>query len=448
MMTCLLLVAGPAAPTLNTRDIVIPIKIDPQRQKDIRSLILVVSTDQGANWAPATNVSPDATQFSYLAPSDGLYYFAVVVEDLAGKRTPDDPRNTPLKDIQIVQIDTGSAPSRPGVQASPGPDPRASAPPSLPVTPVSRSTERDWRADAVQPVSTKFRESPSSLELPSDRSGGNNIQVPSQGSVRPVIDPTNTLVASSTGRSDAIDYARTTAPSTPASPAHTPMPPIKKLSKRELTLDYTIQSYGPSGVGSVELYITKNDGRTWELFGEPATVNVQAPADARGMAPLRQSLTIVLPGEGVYGFYLITKNKVGLGKAPPQSGQTPDFRVEVDETLPDAKLFRPVPDPEHRDAILLSWLATDNRPLPATPITLEWAEREGGDWHLIGGGELRNTGRFSWQVPPGTPAQVYLRLMVRDEAGNTAFAQTEKPVLIDLTEPDAKISDIRVTGAR
>ena len=36
------------------------------------------------------------------------------------------------------------------------------------------------------------------------------------------------------------------------------------------------------------------------------------------------------------------------------------------------------------------------------------------------GANLPNTGRHSWQVPAGVPVEVYLRLRVRDNAGNEA----------------------------
>ena len=52
-------------------------------------------------------------------------------------------------------------------------------------------------------------------------------------------------------------------------------------------------------------------------------------------------------------------------------------------------------------------------------------------------------------APPGGPAtappNVYLRLTVRDTAGNKAVAQTPDPVLIDLSVPE--VSNIGLGGA-
>ena len=138
------------------------------------------------------------------------------------------------------------------------------------------------------------------------------------------------------------------------------------------------------------------------------------------------------------------KSGAGLGKPPPQNGiDVPQVRIEVDTTAPKADLFEPRPHPTRRDSLVLTWNATDNK-LGPTPITLQWAERPDGDWQTIGGGELQNTGEYVWQVPANVPPHVYLRLLVRDLAGNESVAQTAQPVLVDLNEPEVKPLQITV----
>jgi hypothetical protein len=94
-------------------------------------------------------------------------------------------------------------------------------------------------------------------------------------------------------------------------------------------------------------------------------------------------------------------------------------------------------------------MATD-RNLTANPVNLEWAERREGPWQPVSTEPLPNnlpapggveqpqgpTGTFSWQLPDRMPSKVYLRLTVRDTAGNVSVAQTPEPVLIDLTVPE------------
>ena len=63
---------------------------------------------------------------------------------------------------------------------------------------------------------------------------------------------------------------------------------------------------------------------------------------------------------------------------------------------------------------------------------------------LIGPGELHNTGRYAWQPAPDVPPNVYLRLTVRDTAGNKAVAQTADAELIDLSVPE--VTNIGLSG--
>ena len=215
-------------------------------------------------------------------------------------------------------------------------------------------------------------------------------------------------------------------------------PGVQVVNKRQLKLDFEVAKFGPSGLGGVDVYVTTDDGRTWER--QPGVPNVAFPPPGeRTGGPVRGSVMVQLGREGVaYGFCLVVKSRAGLGKPPPKSGDAPAIRVELDATLPEAELYRPQADPSRRDALMLTWKASD-RNLTATPVSLEWAEHKEGPWAFIGGPELPNTGRHSWQVPANVPPSVYLRLTVRDTAGNTAVAQTNEPVLVDLTVPEVSV---------
>jgi hypothetical protein len=253
----------------------------------------------------------------------------------------------------------------------------------------------------------------------------------------------NLLVASTNTKVNTADAAA------PASATHTSrgeLPRLQIVNSSKVTLEYQVNKFGPSGVGSVELYVTRDDGQKWERYGEGQNLNIPIPADARGTTnSVQRSLTVTLPGEGTYGFYLVVKSGAGLGKPPPKDGATlPQMRIEVDETAPQANLYAPIPDPQLKDCLILSWTATD-RNLAEKPITLQWAERANGPWETIGAPELPNTGKFSWKLTSQVPPRVYLRLVVRDTAGNMAEALTPQPILVDLSEPEAQF--IGLTGA-
>jgi len=205
-----------------------------------------------------------------------------------------------------------------------------------------------------------------------------------------------------------------------------PLPPLQITHSAQVTLHYKVDKVGPSGVGSVELYLTQDDGQTWQRFAE----------DPDCTPPM----TVNLPGEGVYGLRLVVGSKAGLGRRPPRSGEPPQMRVEVDTTAPITKILYPQADPHRRDALIIGWSASD-RNLAANPVTLEWAEGPDRPWQTIAS-ELTNSGRYTWQLPQGLPYRVYLRVKVRDTAGNVGIDETPAPILVDLHEPEGQITGI------
>jgi hypothetical protein len=156
------------------------------------------------------------------------------------------------------------------------------------------------------------------------------------------------------------------------------------------------------------------------------------------MAPAERSITADLPGEGRYGFYLIVRSGVGLGKQPPRNGDRPQMRVEVDTTPPEGTLYGLQPVPGQTNAVVVRWKASDLN-LAEKPIRLEWAERKGGPWTVIGDGDLPNTGYFTWRLPTNIPGKVFLKMTITDLARNAGVAESAEPVTIDLSEPEARI---------
>jgi hypothetical protein len=194
----------------------------------------------------------------------------------------------------------------------------------------------------------------------------------------------------------------------------------------QVTLDYEITKVGPSGVGSVELYLTRDEGQSWEHYADDAD--------------LRPPMTVTLPGDGVFGLRLIVRSRAGLGARPPRPGDLPDLRIQVDTRPPVAHLEYPQVDPQRRDALTLTWTASDDN-LGPNPITLEWAERPDGIWNKIVK-DYSNSGRYAWVLPRDLPYRVYLRLTVRDLAGNVAVDESREAVSVDLHEPEVRLKGL------
>jgi hypothetical protein len=247
----------------------------------------------------------------------------------------------------------------------------------------------------------------------------------------PVMPPTTRLVASSDNppTGNAVAFQKQ-------------LPPAKHVNVKEVDLEYELTRMGPSGIGSVDLWWTTDDGQTWEKAPNPETKDFVK----EGLQPRYQRTVALLEGDRVYGFSLVVKSRAGLGKAPPRSGDVPEVRIELDTTPPVAKLFSPRQDPAKKDNLVLSWQASDKN-LCDKPITVEWAEHADGPWQTIAA-DIVDSGQYSWRPAPGMPVQVYLRLRIRDLAGNEGVAVTPEPQLIDLTEPEGHLVNVSVPSRR
>jgi hypothetical protein len=379
----------------------------------------------GSPWTPAA-VPPTASGQARFHPAGlGALQVRMQVEDL-------------LKNVAVtLPLDVAGAP---GAPAAPLPPPPAPAPTP---TPVTGSTDaKEWAApggSSIRPVSRSER-----VDAPPPFSST------APGSAPLVSAATGQqIVAKAGGAAPAPEVAPVAQPALgPQSPVST-LPMLQFTHDRQVTLEYEVTKFGPSGVGSVEVYVTRDDGQSWQLSGTPQSVSLAGPADAKAQpaASLRRSVTVTLTEEGVvYGFYLVVKSGAGLGKPAPRNGTPPQIRIELDTTLPYVELYELVPDPASRDSLIVSWKATDRN--LESKVRLEWAaEQRDGHWEPVGGGELENTGRTSWQLPPGMPAQVYLRLTARDKAGNVSVALTQKPILIDLNQPEVANVSLHVGTA-
>ncbi len=233
-------------------------------------------------------------------------------------------------------------------------------------------------------------------------------------------------------------------PTPPIGAAETPAntPAVKIVKAREVRLEFTVEKVGPSGLGNADVYVTLDKGRSWQKMPEEVPISLAKGAEVHGPEPVSGSVGVQLPKEGViYGFIVAVKSKAGRAPTPPKSGDAPQVLVEWDKTEPTGQLFMPQPDATQQNTLLLGWEAKD-RNMAENPITLEWAEQKDGPWNLIGEQQLPNIGQYSWRLPDRLPPRVFLRMTMRDAAGNEARAQTDKPVLIDLSVPQTKITRV------
>ena len=72
-------------------------------------------------------------------------------------------------------------------------------------------------------------------------------------------------------------------------------------------------------------------------------------------------------------------------------------------------------------------------------------KRAAGPWTPIAS-DLENTGSYNWRLDNRVPAQVFLRLEARDEAGNSGVYVSQQPVSLDRQRPQGRIRGVRTSG--
>ena len=83
--------------------------------------------------------------------------------------------------------------------------------------------------------------------------------------------------------------------------------------------------------------------------------------------------------------------------------------------------------------LIIRWLAQDDR-LDPRPISLYFSDRPSGPWSAIAAG-LENLGQYAWRLDNRVPDRIFLKIEVRDEAGNIGQHVTAEPVALDLQRP-------------
>ncbi len=222
---------------------------------------------------------------------------------------------------------------------------------------------------------------------------------------------------------------------TPAS--QRPLPLIRHVRDRQVAVKYDVEERGPSGVRMVEVYITQDDGQTWNVYYRTPAANSEL------QLPLHELK------EGQYGFRLVLYSGANQSLGPPRNGggDQPDFRLLIDRTPPRVELFAPVLDPQQPNALVVRYRVTEPN-LAANTVKMEYSIRPDGGWKEI---SLENPRRSdcgagveecSWTLPADLPDRVYFRLTARDQAGNVGEFVTRDPQTVDLHKPVARVRDV------
>jgi len=222
------------------------------------------------------------------------------------------------------------------------------------------------------------------------------------------------------------DPAQSVTAATPSVPTSLPGQPTAQLvAGATFNVDYTVEDVGPSGVSSVELFVTENGGQKWFRYGNDTD--------------MKSPMLVDVQGEGTFGFAIRVRNGVGFIDPPPQPGDNPEIVVTVDQTAPATQLAVPEVRLQGSPLVHLEWNVQD---VQSTNVRLEWATSAAGPWNPVFDWQ-QDPGRIEWPIQPNSPHSVHFRLLARDAAGNIGSSQTSQPVLIDLKRPKARMLGVQ-----
>ena len=423
--------------------------------------VLFGSQDGGRNWEKLNAVPATSGSFTFSAPRDGRYSFAIRTTDAQGNLQDaiqgsapelDVVVDTVAPEIRLELLDAGNGqvlikwitqdativPQTLLIEFADGTDGRWKAVPMTAATSGQTSVQALAGSvvsvrSAVQDAAGNQGESSAQLILRATAPKANvvpgNQFVPSVGvplgpspfpSLNPTADNSN------------LGPTGLTIPSAP-----NPLPVVggvketlyqsatgaQVVNHHVFDLEYQVDDVGPSGVSAVELYVTEDGGQHWFTYGNDDDVRSPVLIDTRG--------------EGTFGFAVRVRNGLGFADDPPQPGQAPEIVVTVDESLPVIELAQPDIRTTGIGSIQLSWKVRELNPA-STAVRLEYAAAPNGPWSLVFDWQF-DPGGYQWGVRPGTPTQLYFRLLARDAAGNVASAQTMQPVVVDLRRPVGRL---------
>ena len=241
-------------------------------------------------------------------------------------------------------------------------------------------------------------------------------------------------------------------PSGKKGPSPTEEPSLSKLAANkpsvdshnvgttDFVLNYRFESIGSSGIQSLLIFISENNGKTWKKHSSiPFQLHPSSP----------QSETLALPvhvkQSGNYGFIIIPVSGSGISEEHPSPGDAAQISVDVDNIPPEAALHPiQIGDDNQGKHLLIRWEVSDWK-LTSTPISLAWSESIDGPWSPIAK-EIENSQSYRWRSMPHTSNKVFLRLKAKDTAGNVTQVVTK--AAIDLQKPRISVLGVSATKAQ
>jgi len=421
--------ALPEPITTRDRQFAIPFQLDASDATQAEAR-LYYSDDAGKNWKLTSRAKAPLEAFDFQAPADNEYWFAVRTADAAGRESPQEPPTAEMRvivDTTLPKLEATTERTKDGsVLVRWHIDDDHIAPDTLK---FSYRTEAGGLVREVDPLRTKRRLDRRSATgemqwIPTSSSQGltliaevrdtadnvKRIELPigAEMAAAPAVAVHSTPSSADTAPPPARENVA-------ASPLRDPTKPML-VNSPSFELDYDIEHLNGMAISKVEIWGTRDNGRNWILLG---------PDD-----DLRSPCAVNVEREGMYGFAVVVTGQDGVQGRVPQPGDAPEINVGVDLSIPRVRLTTAEPPSDGRPcAMKIKWDATDDH-LGKQAVTLSYAASREGPWKPLAVG-IESSGAHLCEFDPQSPDFVYLKLEVRDDAGNVGSQITTTPIPIE-----------------
>jgi hypothetical protein len=443
-------------------EIKLPIQINDQFRSMIKEVQLYVKDQPTAAWQMRGKLDGTQKFFTFKAPADGEYAFTMVTVDKNGHAIPADVRNEPpglivMFDTQRPQIEltnlgtcpegqliefvvhdpnlnqartqlqfqcmdkqyrplSENVPGRPNVYCVPGTANftgmiRASAEDLAGNIAVIEESVHRLRVQTTSASSTRTEPNVTIPTKPIElspnllaKTSPVDIQ-PIPGSTAPIILPSERFSGEPRGSeprtvTESPSIVRTSSLDTAK---------VQLVNQTKVFLDYQVENVKASGISKVEVWLTRDQGKTWRKHCE----------QGHGKSPVE----VQLPDEGKYGITLVATNKQGDSSAAPVGGDVPDWTIEVDTTKPASEITSVKVERDGGTPVVhISWTAQDKN-FSDGPVELSYSATDRGPWLQIGK-NLPADGHHRWTPPAGIGGHAFIRVVARDKAGNDSVCVT------------------------
>ncbi len=431
-------------------------------------VVLLLSRDSGKSWHPYGQVPPEQRYFVFQADGEGEYWFRIQSRDRAGNLWPKRSEvpglrvrvdtTPPQVEVSAWRGESGQVTARWRIEdANLHPNDVALSYRTIGDTNWqevalgrqhhSRSGETHlgevtwWahqgsrtvevRVEAVDRASNRATATAKAVKpdaAPRDRS----TEHPTRDASRPNKTPTTGSYGQPWPAQPHPPLANQYKPEEHAAGGRQPLLPpspeqVRAVNSRLFELEFEVDSVDLAAISHVELWRTRDGGRTWRSIS----------LHQHGRSPILAKAD----EEGLYGYRVVVHSRTGASPAP-QPGDPPDVWIRVDLTKPLARIVSAKEGSgAEADHLVITWTAEDEE-LDEEPVRLAYSRQIGGPWTDIAK-RLPNTGRHAWPLPAGEPGPFYLRLEVRDVAGNVGSFETNQPVVLDRAPPKVHIREVR-----